>query len=150
MIRQEDAFKGLVNRTRDLPIRLTAVRIFDILCWTTEKWDLRRSLNAPYGTPHKSLLHSLKQIEPTKSVSQRTKVRKSTEGRFVVFEDLDRATGPKVHVVSCAYYQRWLKRKTETTTWHGPFTSEEEAWSKCMSIASRQGLSPSKHSCITC
>jgi hypothetical protein len=58
MLRQEDAFKELVNRTRDLPIRLTAVRIFDILCWTTEKWDLRRRLKAPYGTAHKSLLRS--------------------------------------------------------------------------------------------
>jgi len=58
MLRQEDAFKELANRTRDLPIKLTAVRIFDILCWTTEKWDVRESLHGPYGTPHKSLLHS--------------------------------------------------------------------------------------------
>jgi hypothetical protein len=149
MLRQEDAFKELVNRTRDLPIRLTAVRIFDILCWTTEKWDVRGSLNGPYGTPHKSLLHPSKQIEPTKSVSPRAKVRKSKENQFVVFEDLERATGPKVHVVSCAYYQRWLKNQTKTTTWHGPFTPEEKAWNKCRNIALTQGLSPSKHNCIT-
>ena len=149
MVRQEDAFKELVNRTRDLSIRLTAVRIFDILCWTAEKWDVRGSLNGPYGTAHKSLLHSSKQIEPTKSVSQRAKVRKSTEDRFVVFEDLDKATGPKVHVTSCAYYQRWLKNQTKTTTWHGPFASEEKAWNKCRNIALIHGLSPSKHNCIT-
>jgi hypothetical protein len=100
MIRQEDAFTGLVDQTRDLPIRLTAVRIFDILCWSTEKWDNRRSLNAPYGIPHKSLLHAPRQIETTESVSPRAKVGKAAGDGFVVFEDLERATGPKVHAVA--------------------------------------------------
>jgi len=149
MIRQEGAFTGLVDRTRDLPIRLTAVRIFDILCWTTEKWDLRRSLIAPYGTPHKSLLHSLRHMETTESVSPKVKVKEGTGDRFVVFEDLERATGPKVHAVTCVYYQRWLRHRTKTTVWYGPFASEEKAWNECRNIALRQGLSPSKHNCVT-
>jgi hypothetical protein len=56
MIEQEAAFTELVNQTKDLPIALTPVRLFDVLCWTAEKWDIRRNLTAPYGTPHKSLL----------------------------------------------------------------------------------------------
>lgn len=60
MKEQQPAFEELVNQTRDLPIALTPVRSFDILCWTTEKWDIRKNLAAPYGTPHKSLLSTLK------------------------------------------------------------------------------------------
>jgi hypothetical protein len=59
MTEQEAAFTELVNQTQDLPIALTPVRLFDILCWTAEKWDIRRNLTAPYGTPHKSLLATL-------------------------------------------------------------------------------------------
>lgn len=67
---------------------------------------------------------------------------------FVVFEDLDRATGPKVHSTDCFYYQRWLQNPTTTTTWHGPYESEEEAWKVCELIARRMGLKPSKHDCF--
>ena len=53
---QQEAFQQLVENTQDLPIPLTPVRLFDILCWTTEKWDRRKIRKAPYGTPHRSLL----------------------------------------------------------------------------------------------
>lgn len=53
---QKFEFEELAEQTSDLPIALTPVRMFDILCWTTEKWDIRRNLNAPYGVPRKSLL----------------------------------------------------------------------------------------------
>lgn len=53
---QRAEFEELAKRTSNLPIPLTAVRIFDTLCWTTEKWDMQRNLNAPYGKPQKSLL----------------------------------------------------------------------------------------------
>jgi len=56
IIKQEAAFRDLDSQMSDLPIKLTPVRLFDILCWTTEKWDIRKKLTAPYGTPHKSLL----------------------------------------------------------------------------------------------
>jgi hypothetical protein len=69
-------------------------------------------------------------------------------GMYVVFEDLARASGPKVHNVDCFYHQRWLKNPTTTTTWHGPFESEEEAWRLCQQIARKSGMKPSKHSCV--
>jgi len=56
MRKQKTAFEELIERTNDIPIALTSVRMFDILCWTTEKWDIRKKLSAPYGVPHKSLL----------------------------------------------------------------------------------------------
>ena len=64
---QKEAFEKLLERTSDLPFPLTPVRMFDILCWTTEKWDVRKILNAPYGIPHKSLLHlnNSKAVSPT-------------------------------------------------------------------------------------
>jgi len=55
---QKYEFEKLVEQTSDLPIALTPVRMFDILCWTAEKWDIRRNLSAPYGVPSKSLLSS--------------------------------------------------------------------------------------------
>jgi hypothetical protein len=55
--KQRTSFDELSESLKDLPIPLTPVRIFDILCWTTEKWDILGQLTAPYGTPHKSLLH---------------------------------------------------------------------------------------------
>ena len=57
---QKSEFEKLVEQTKDLPIALTPVRMFDILCWTAEKWDIRGNLNAPYGAPSKSLLSSSK------------------------------------------------------------------------------------------
>ena len=55
MMEQRLEFEKLSEQTRNLQILLTPVRIFDILCWTAEKWDIRRKLNAPYGDPSKSL-----------------------------------------------------------------------------------------------
>ncbi len=66
---------------------------------------------------------------------------------YVVYEDLARASGPKVHHVGCFYYQRWLSSRTTTTTWHGPY-SYEEAWETCRRIASETAFEPSEHSCV--
>jgi hypothetical protein len=63
MNRQQEEFTILVSNTSDLPIKLTAVRLFDILCWTAEKWDIRRKLADPLGTPNKSLLNLIRQKE---------------------------------------------------------------------------------------
>lgn len=59
---QQLEFRKLVEQTSDLPIPLTSVRMFDILCWTAEKWDILGKLSAPYGIPSKSLL-SLQESE---------------------------------------------------------------------------------------
>jgi len=63
---QKIEFQNLVDKTRDLPILLTPIRMFDILCWTTEKWDIRGNHKAPYGTAHKSLLTNMKKDNKTK------------------------------------------------------------------------------------
>jgi hypothetical protein len=142
--RQKVAFEKLVEQTSDLPIQLTPVRMFDILCWTAEKWDIRGKHSAPYGTPSKSLL------SPPKLRKDRPLAPRRIEGagEYVVFEDLERATGPKVHHVNCFYYRRWLSNPTTTTTWHGPYESEEKAWEICKRLSSKSGFKPSKHSCV--
>ena len=66
---------------------------------------------------------------------------------YVVFEDLAKATGPKVHHVGCHYYQRWLANRTTTTTWYGPY-DYEEAWKICRNIALRTPFEPSEHGCV--
>lgn len=66
---------------------------------------------------------------------------------FVVYQDLAKASGPKVHRQECFYYQRWLNTSTTTTTWHGPYESEQKAMDVCRSIARRTGMSPSRAGC---
>ena len=53
---QKDEFEKLTKQISDLPIPLTQVRIFDILCWTTEKWDIRKNKKAPYEKANQSLI----------------------------------------------------------------------------------------------
>lgn len=144
IIKQRVAFDKLVEQTRDLPIQLTPVRMFDILCWTAEKWDIRGIHNAPYGVPHKSLLTSLELRKDTTLATERAKDR----NKYVVFEDLERATGPKVHHADCFYYKRWLSNPSTTTTWLGPYESEEKAWEICKRLSLRSGFRPSKHRCV--
>lgn len=144
MIKQRVALEELVEQTRDLPILLTPLRLCDILCWTAEKWDIRGIHNAPYGIPHKSLLKSFKSKEPKSQATTRVEDR----DKYVVFEDLERATGPKMHHIDCFYYKRWLSNPTSTTTWHGPFDSVK-AWEICKRLSLRTGFRPSKHRCVT-
>ena len=68
-------------------------------------------------------------------------------GMFVVFEDYASATGPKVHKSSCHYFQRWKRNRTTTTTWHGPYATENQAWKKCTQIAQRTSMKPSRAGC---
>ena len=144
MREQRLEFEKLSDQTRHLQIPLTPVRIFDILCWTAEKWDIRGKLNAPYGVPSKSLLASSRLRKDTKPEIEKME----SHGRYVVFEDLEGATGPKVHSVDCAYYRRWLARPTTTTTWHGPYHSKEKAWEICKRLSLRGGFKPSRHNCV--
>jgi len=148
MIKQRDAFEKLAQQTCNLPIHLTNLRLFDILCWTAEKWDIMGKRNAPYGNAHKSLLHQPKNAD--KSLSLKEKEAAGQKCKYVVFEDLEGATGPKVHHINCFYYKRWLANQTVTTTWHGPYESKEKAWKVCERIALKHGLKPSQHSCVRC
>jgi len=144
MTAQKSEFEKLSEQLSNLPISLTPIRMFDILCWTTEKWDIRGNPHAPHGTAHESLLKASKAEAPTSQFTTKAAKR----GKYVVFEDLERATGPKVHHVDCFYYTRWISNPTSTTTWHGPYESEEKAWKVCKEIASRSGFQPSKHRCM--
>lgn len=147
LINNKNSFQQLQSQLTDLPIRLTNARIYDILCWTTEKWVNMGALKAPYGVPQipekpqqpvfKLPSESVSTISPNIGISG-----------YVVFEDYEKATGPKVHSTNCTYYQRWLQKKTKTTTWHGPYKTYEEAWLHCQRIAARTGKKPSKHSCL--
>jgi hypothetical protein len=73
-------FKKLQSSLSDLQIKLSIMRLFDILCWTAEKWDIQRKLTAPKGTPSKSLLNkqpklSTIKIKPTKySTEKKAKI----------------------------------------------------------------------------
>jgi len=49
------AFHDLETRLSDLPTKLTAVRMYDILCWTQEKWVKCGNTDAPLGTASLSL-----------------------------------------------------------------------------------------------
>lgn len=50
-----EAFRRLSGRLADLPIPLTRVRMYDVLCWTQEKWVNRKNTNAEYGTAFRSI-----------------------------------------------------------------------------------------------
>ncbi|MFH1219049.1 MAG: DUF6308 family protein [Candidatus Eisenbacteria bacterium] len=45
------AFSALQRSLSDLPILFENVRLYDILIWSTEKWDVREDPRAIYGTP---------------------------------------------------------------------------------------------------
>lgn len=50
IIANRAAFHGLETKLSDLPTPLTTARMYDILCWTEEKWVNRGDTSAPYGT----------------------------------------------------------------------------------------------------
>lgn len=122
--RQNVEFEKLVKQTRDLPIPLTPVRLFDILCWTTEKWDIRGKLNAPYGVPHKSLLASFeskKEMGARQKIFTRQKHKKrfSENGKFLFtrayWMNVDKPTKTCVlHIEGCLY-----EKQKKETKWKG-------------------------------
>jgi len=56
--RNRAAFDELQRRLSGLPTPLTAVRMYDILCWTQEKWVNRGDTGAQYGVARASLNQS--------------------------------------------------------------------------------------------
>lgn len=63
LLKNRDAFDELQARLADLPTPLTAVRMYDILCWTQEKWVNRGNPNGRYGTAVRSLDQSSREPE---------------------------------------------------------------------------------------
>jgi len=55
IVKNRAAFDELQRRLGNLPTTLTIVRMYDILCWTQEKWVNRRETEAPYGVAKTSL-----------------------------------------------------------------------------------------------
>lgn len=55
IVNNRGAFSELQSRLADLPTPLTNVRLYQILCWTQEKWVNRGDTAGPYGTAGKSL-----------------------------------------------------------------------------------------------
>jgi hypothetical protein len=49
LVKNGHEFVGMQPRLADLPTALTPVRMYDILCWTQEKWVDRGETAAPYG-----------------------------------------------------------------------------------------------------
>ncbi len=73
-------FESLQKSIDDLLIPLTFARLFGILCWSTEKWDIQRKLTAPKGVPSYSLLN----IEPIKGKIKRSRVSPTQKARKIV------------------------------------------------------------------
>ena len=66
IVRNRAAFGALQARLSDLPTPLTVVRMYDVLCWTQEKWVNRAETQGFYGVARKSLDQSATQAEPPK------------------------------------------------------------------------------------
>ena len=124
LINNREEFAILQRKLHDLPIPLEKVRLYDILCWTTEKWDIREELNAPYGKPSRSLRRFKKsemfgeeqkaltynedmkfvRCYEIKTVEQFEMIRSKGEG-FIVITDI--ANPNKIHRPNC----RWVTRE---------------------------------------
>jgi len=72
----------------------------------------------------------------------------ANKSEYVVFEDFEKAVGPKVHNTDCYLYQRWLTYPTTTTTWHGPYATIVEADDICNGLCRGTNFEPRNHSCI--
>lgn len=55
LIRSHEAFAELESRLGDLTTPLTVVRLYDILCWTQEKWVNNGNSSGRFGTASRSL-----------------------------------------------------------------------------------------------
>ena len=48
LIKYQEEFTNL-NKKFCAPIPLEQIRIYDILAWSTQKWDIQGNTTAPYG-----------------------------------------------------------------------------------------------------
>ena len=65
---------------------------------------------------------------------------------FYVYEDLDRATGPKVHDEACHVFRN-RKPGARTSTWHGPFLTRLSAEKKADDVATPKLPATHRPSC---
>ncbi|MFH1311982.1 MAG: DUF6308 family protein [Candidatus Eisenbacteria bacterium] len=116
-------FVLLQQSLSDLPIHLGKVRLYDILVWSTEKWDVRGTLTAPYGKPETSVVRTSSADAPylpknpthstrddvahpdwveIKSEEEFNTIRVGRAGYVVI---TDKANPNKMHRLSCPYLQ---------------------------------------------
>lgn len=116
LINNRETFETLQKNLSDLPIPLESVRLYDILCWSTEKWDIREKLDAPQGKPRESV----------KSRERITEKKKDEKIGFAVYVD-----GPEdyamVHRESCGHYQNRKGNEMDTGYWKSGFESKKDA-----------------------
>jgi len=99
-----DAFYELHQLLNDLPIPLTTVRLFDILCWTTEKWDIRGITTAAHGIAERSLRKACAKPQPVRTSLP-------PKSSTTVWVNVDKPTKKcTVHGEGCIYE----RRKAET------------------------------------
>jgi len=157
LLKNHDAFSRLQQQLVDLPIPFTTVRLLDILCWTTEKWDIRGIITAPYGRAGKSLLRfdSLKENTKPGQDLQTSALKKRAErvqGEYWVNVDKPTKTCT-IHVRGCEYDNRKIE-----TEYKGignlkrdggwlPFESLKEAQDYCKERWMKQRFRIISHKC---
>ncbi len=149
-----EAFDDLQRKLTNLPIPLTTVRMYDILCWTNEKWVIRGKRRAPYGIASRSVGSNLGLSHPRIITSPAKEVisipLKSTEGKYWV--NVDKPTKKcTIHVEGCRFergkYEMRLKGIGELRRDGGwlSFSSLEEAEGYCNQAWKRKGHTIIRH-----
>jgi hypothetical protein len=118
-----EGFISLQQKLSDLPIQLTKVRLYDILVWSTEKWDIRGIPVAPHGQPT-----TVVSLTSPQDVPRLSKITAPGKGDDMVQHDwveinseeefnairargvgyiviTDTADPNKIHTLSCPYLQ---------------------------------------------
>jgi hypothetical protein len=109
------AFAELRERLSDLPTPLTTVRMYDILCWTEQKWVRDNDPSAKYRSAVRSLDQSQRQAEHLpESVSRESVIKPPVEGEIRTTKEFRRIVGraegvivitgtspPRVHRTLC-------------------------------------------------
>ena len=154
IINNLEAFDDLQRKLTNLPIPLTTVRMYDILCWTTEKWVVRGNKHAPYGIASRSVGLNLSLSCPrikTGSVEEAISVpSKLTEGKYWV--NVDKPTKKcTIHAEGCQFergkYETPLKGIGELRKDGGwlSFSSLEEAEGYCNQAWKQKGYVITRH-----
>lgn len=122
LINNRETFEALQKSLSDFSIPLENVRLYDILCWSTEKWDIREELDAPQGKPRES-------VRPREGITEKKKSDKKKKDEkigFAVYVD-----GPEdyamIHRRNCSHYQNREGDDMDTGYWKSGFESKKDA-----------------------
>lgn len=106
LINNHEALCSLQKQLTDLPIPVGRIRLYDILCWSTEKWDIRSDPSAPFGQAFASLEkkespsleESPAQFEEIRTPRQLQSILAKGNGFIVI---TDNANPNKIHLPFC-------------------------------------------------